>query len=323
MTLRSTLGNTVLALALVFSTASSIAQGFPSKTIRIVVPFPPGAVDLMARYLCEKFPQSLGQPCVVENKPGAGAIIGIDFVAKAEPDGHTLLLAPNNLSILPSLYSKLPFDAVRDLAPIALVSRTPVMIGGNPSFAPRSFQEFIAYVRGNPGKVNFTSCGLASVQHLAGESLKSLAGLQMTHIPYKGCGPAEVDVLGGQVPVIISNAARFMPQIRAGKLRGYALTGAQRTELAPGYPTVAELGYPGYDFDVWFGLLAPARTPKEIIARLNAETNRVIGLPDVKDRLLSQFYEPIGGTPEKFAEVIRADIERYGKVVREAGIKPE
>ncbi|MBI2317506.1 MAG: tripartite tricarboxylate transporter substrate binding protein [Betaproteobacteria bacterium] len=313
----------VAALALALFTAAAVGQVFPSKPVRIIVPFPPGAVDLMARYLCEKFPQALGQPCLVENKPGAGAIIGIDFVAKAEPDGHTLLLAPNNLSILPSLYAKLPFDAMRDLAPIALVSSTPVMIGAHPSFPPKSFQEFIAYVRDNPGKVNFTSCGLASVQHLAGESLKVLAGLKMTHIPYKGCGPAEVDVLGGQVPVIISNAARFMPQIRAGKLRGYALTGAQRTDLAPGYPTIAELGFPGYEFDVWFGLLAPGRTPKEIIGRLNAEANRVIGLAEVKERLRSQFYEPIGGTPEKFAEVIRADIERYGKVVREAGIKPE
>lgn len=291
--------------------------------MRIIVPFPAGAVDLMARYLCEKFPQFLNQPCVVENKPGAGAIIGMDYVAKAEPDGHTLLLAPNNLPILPSLYPKLPFDAVRDLAPIALVSNTPVMIGGHPSFPPNSFQEFLAYVRENPDKVNFTSCGLASVQHLAGESLKSLAGLRMSHIPYKGCGPAEVDALGGRVPVIISNAARFMPQIRNGKLRGYALTGPQRSDFAPGYPTVAELGFPGFNFDVWFGLLAPGRTPKDIIARLNTETNRVIESPDIRKRLLSGYYQPLGGTPEAFAEVIRADIERYGKVVREAAIKME
>lgn len=311
------------ALVLAFFAAAAIAQPFPSRTMRVIVPLPPGAVDLMARYVCERFLQSFGQPCVVENKAGGGGIIGSDYVAKATPDGHTLLLAGSSLVNLPSLYTRLPFDVVRDFAPIALVSSTPVMIGANASFPPRSFQEFIDYVRDNPGKVNYTSCGIASTQYLAGEALKSRAGLQMTHIPYKGCGPAEVGVLAGQVQVIISNAARFIPHIHAGKLRGYALTSAKRTELARGYPTVAELGFPGYDFDVWFGLLAPARTPKEIIARLNAETNRAIELPDVKERLLSQFYEPLGGTPEKFAQVIRTDLERYGKLIREAGIKAE
>lgn len=311
------------ALAFALAPALAWAQAFPSKTIRIVVPFPPGAVDLMARYLCEKFPQSMGQPCVVENKPGAGSVIGLDYVAKSDPDGHTLVLSPNNLPILPSLYAKLPFDPVRDLAPVALVSRSPVMLGANPAFPPKSFTEFLAYVKANPGKVNYTSCGLASVQHLAGESLKAAAGLDMSHIPYKGCGPAEVDVLGGQVPVIVSNAARFMPQIKAGRLRGYALTGAQRSDFAPGYPTVAESGYPGYEFDVWFGLLAPGRTPREIVARLNAETNKVLAMPDVRERLLGGFYEPINSTPESFAAVIRGDMERYGKVVREAGIRPE
>jgi tripartite-type tricarboxylate transporter receptor subunit TctC len=312
------------ALAIAFAPLVALAQAFPTKTVRIVVPFPPGAVDLMARYLCEKFPQSLGQPCVVENRPGAGSIIGLDFVAKAEPDGHTLVLSPNNLPILPALYgAKLPFDALNDLAPIALVSRTPVMLGAHPAFPPKSFAEFIAYVKANPGKVSYTSCGLASVQHLAGEALKAMAGLDMAHIPYKGCGPAEVDVLGGQVPVIFSNAARFMPQIRAGKLRGYALTGAQRTDFAPGYATVAESGYPGYDFDVWFGLLAPRRTPEDIVARLNAETNKVLALPDVRERLIAGFYEPIQSTPESFAAVIRGDMERYGRVIRQAGIRAE
>jgi tripartite-type tricarboxylate transporter receptor subunit TctC len=313
----------LVALAFAAAPLLAQAQAFPAKTVRIVVPFPPGAVDLMARYLCEKFPQSLGQPCVVENKPGAASIIGLDSVAKAEPDGHTLVLSPNNLPILPALYAKLPFDALTDLAPVALVSRTPVMLGAHPAFPPKSFAEFIAYVKANPGKVSYTSCGLASVQHLAGEALKAMADLDMAHIPYKGCGPAEVDVLGGQVPVIFSNAARFIPQIRAGKLRGYALTGARRSDFAPGYATIAESGYPGYDFDVWFGLLAPGRTPKEIVARLNAETNKVLTLPDVRERLVSGFYEPIESTPESFAAVIRGDMERYGRVIRQAGIKPE
>lgn len=323
MNLQIAFGRAALMLALVLAGIEAVAQSYPSKTVRIIVPLPPGAVDLMARYLCEKFPQSLGQPCIVENRPGAGGIIGIDFVAKAEPDGHTLLMAPNNLAIIPALYPNAPFDPVKDFAPIALVSSTPVMIGAHSSFPPKSFQEFIAYVKANPGKVNFTSCGLASPQHLAGEILNSMAGMNMIHVPYKGCGPAEIDVLAGRVPVNISNVTRFMPHIRAGKLRGYALGGAKRSQFAPDYPTVGESGFPGYDVEVWFGLLAPGRTPKEIVTRLNAEVNRVLALPDIKERLASQAYEPIGGTPEKFAQAIGSDIERYGKVIREAGIKAD
>jgi len=277
----------------------------------------------MARYVCEKFQQSFRQTCVVENKGGGSGIVGVEYVAKSKPDGHTLLLSGSSLVNLPSLYTRLPFNVLLDFAPIALVSSTPVMIGANVLFEPKSFQEFIDYVKNNPGKVNYTSCGIASTQYLAGEALKALAGLQMAHIPYKGCGPAEVDVLGGQVEVIISNAARFVPHIRAGKLRGYALTGRARTKLVPNYPTVAEFGFPGFDFDVWFGLLAPTGTPLSIIVRLNLEINRAILLPEVKDRLLAHYFEPIGGTPEKFLGVIRTDIERYGNLIREIGIKQE
>jgi len=323
MNLPPVLGRPALFFALAFAAAAAVAQSYPSKPVRIIVPLPPGAVDMTARYLCDKFPQSLGQPCIVENKPGAGSIVGMDYVAKAEPDGHTLVLAANNLPIIPSLYATLPFDVVKDLAPIALVSTIPGMIVAHTSFPAQSFQEFIAYVKANPGKVNYTSCGLASPQHLAGELLNSMAGMQMVHIPYKGCGPAEVDVLAGHVPIFISNIGRSMPLIRAGKVRGYAVTTAQRSRFAPEYPSVSESGFPGYDLDIWFGLLAPGRTPRAIVTRLNAEVNRVLALPDIRDRLLAQAYEPAGGTPEKFAEVIRADLERYGKVIREAGIKVE
>jgi len=323
MKMQITFGRAALMLALVLAGIEAFAQSYPSKTVRIIAPYPAGAVDTTARYLCEKFPQSLGQPCIVENKPGAGGIIGVDYVAKAEPDGHTLVLAANNLPIYPSLYATLPFDVVKDLAPIALVNSIPGMIVAHASFPAQSFQEFIAYVKANPGKVNYTSCGVASPQHLAGELLNSMAGMKMVHIPYKGCGPAEVDVLAGHVPIFISNIGRSMPQIRAGKIRGYAVTSAQRSRFAPEYPTVSESGFPGYDLDVWFGLFAPGRTPKAIVARLNAEVNRVLALPDIRERLLAQANEPVGGTPEKFAEAIRADIERYGKVIREAGIKAD
>jgi tripartite-type tricarboxylate transporter receptor subunit TctC len=311
------------ALAALFCGAPAAAQTFPSKPIRIIAPYTAGgAVDLMSRYLCEKFTASLGQPCVVENKTGAGGMIGIDFVAKSEPDGHTLVVVPNNVSIIPSLYAKVPYDTLKDLAPVALVSNTPIMIGAHPDFPAKSFQELIAYAKANNGKVDFTTCGPASPQHLAGEMLGGLGGFKWTHVPYKGCGDALTAVLGGTVPVFISTVAHFNPQIKSGKLRGYAVLGAERSQFAPDFPTVAESGFPGYNVDVWFGMLAPARTPAPVIARLNAEVNKALQAPDLREKLLQQAYEPLGGTPERLAELIRADMDRYGKVVIDAGIKP-
>lgn len=313
----------LVVFLLALATAAAQAQTFPSRPMRIVAPYAAGgAADLMARYLCERFPQSLGQPCVVENRTGAGGIIGIDAVAKAEPDGHALVVVPNNVAIIPSLYAKVPYD-MKDLAPIALVAGTPVMIGAHPDFPARSFQELIAYARANEGKVNFTSCGTASPQHLAGEMLASQAGIRWTHVPYKGCGDALTAVLGGTVPVFISTVAHFNPQIKAGKLRGYAVLSATRSSFAPDYPTVAESGFPGYEIDLWFGLMGPARTPQPVLARLNAEVNRILQAPDLRAKFASQFYEPLGGTPERFAAAIRSDMERYAKAIREAGIKPE
>ena len=313
----------LVVFLLALATAAAQAQTFPSRPMRIVAPYAAGgAADLMARYLCERFPQSLGQPCVVENRTGAGGIIGIDSVAKAEPDGHALVVVPNNVAIIPSLYARVPYD-MKDLAPIALVAGTPVMIGAHPDFPARSFQELIAYARANEGKVNFTSCGTASPQHLAGEMLASQAGIRWTHVPYKGCGDALTAVLGGTVPVFISTVAHFNPQIKAGKLRGYAVLSAARSSFAPDYPTVAESGFPGYEIDLWFGLMAPARTPQPVLARLNAEVNRILQAPDLRAKFASQFYEPLGGTPERFAAAIRSDMQRYAKAIREAGIKPE
>ena len=309
---------------LAFVSSSVLAQGFPSKPMRIVAPYAAGgAADLMARYLCERFPHSLNQPCVVENRPGAGGIIGFDAVAKAEPDGHTLVVAPNNIGIIPFLYAKVPYDTLKDLAPIGLIAGTPVMIGANPGFPPRSFEELVAYAKANQGKVDFTSCGTASPQHLAGEILAVQAGFKWTHVPYKGCGDAITAVLGGTVPVFISTVAHFNPQIKSGKLRGYAVLSAERSRFAPEYPTVAESGFPGYEIDLWFGLLAPSRTPPAVQARLNAELNRVLQNPEVREKLAGQFYEPLGGTPERFAAAIKRDMERYSKAIQEAGIKQE
>ncbi|HTO47088.1 MAG TPA: tripartite tricarboxylate transporter substrate binding protein [Burkholderiales bacterium] len=303
------------------------AQSFPAKPIRIIAPYTAGgAADLLSRFLCEKFPAAMGEPCVVENKPGAGGIIGFDLAAKSEPDGHTLVMAPNNLAIipvLPSLYPNVPYDTLKDLAPIALVASTPIMVGAHPAFPAQSFPELIAYARANSGKVNFTTCGPASPQHLAGEMLASRAGFTWIHVPYKGCGDALTAVVGGTVPVFISTVAHFNPQIKSGKLRGFAVLGPTRSQFAPDYPTVAESGFPGYEVNLWFGLLAQGRTPAPVIARLNAEVNKALESPDLREKLRAQSYEPLGGPPERFAEAIRADMERFGKVIRDGGVKME
>ena len=316
-------GAELLLAASVFSTVAG-AQTYPTKPIKMVAPYATGgAADLMARYVCDKFSQQMGQPCVVENRTGAGGMIGVDFVVKSEPDGHTLVMMPNNLPIIPGLYPKVPYDTMRDLSPIAMVSTTPIMIGSHPSVPAKNIQEFIAYVKANEGKVNFTTCGLASPQHLAGEMLAAQGGFKWQHIPYKGCGAAFADVLAGTVPVFISTVAHFAPQIKIGKLRAYAVLGPQRTPLAPEYPTMAESGFPGFQVDVWFGLLAPAKVPAPILARLNTELNKALQSPDLREKLVAGSYEPVGGTPERFAEIIRADIAKYGKVIRDIGIKPE
>lgn len=313
----------IVVLAVSFLALPSWGQTFPTKPVRIVAPYSAGgAVDLMSRHLCERFTATLGQPCIVENRTGAGGMIGFEAVAKADPDGHTLVMAPNNLAIIPLLYSKVAYDTLKDLAPVAMVSSTPIMIGAHPSFPAQNFAEFVKHARANSGNINYTTCGPASPQHLAGELLASQLGFKWQHVPYKGCAPALADVLGGQVPLFVSTVAHFNPQIKAGKLRGFAVLTPQRSQFAPEYPTVAE-SLPGYYVDLWFGLLAPGRTPPTLIARINDEVNKALKHGELREKLLSQSYEPLGGPPERFAEAIRADMEKFGKVIREAGIKPD
>ncbi len=301
----------------------AVGQSYPGKPIRIIAPYAAGgAVDLMARYMCKEFLASMGQPCLVENRTGAGGMIGFDLVAKSSPDGYTLAMAPNNFSIIPGLYPKVPYDTLNDFVPVAAISRSPVMIGAHAGFPARTFTEFLAYVRGNPGKANFTSCGPASPQHLAGEMLAAQGDFKWTHIPYKGCGDAIADVLAGRVPIFISTVAHFNPQIKQGKMIAYAVLGAQKTEFAPEYPTVSESGFPGYVVEVWFGLVAPSKVPGPVLARLNSEVNKALAQPELRGQLLQGFYEPLGGTPERFGELIRRDIQRFGKVIQDIGLKP-
>jgi len=316
------------ALACVFvsllSPSAAWSQAWPSRTVKIVVPYPAGGgTDVMARFLAQKFSEMWGQPVVVENKGGAGGNIGADQVAKSTPDGYTLVMMPSNLSINPSLFDKTPWDAVKDFSPIGTVATSPIMVGVSAGVPANSIRELIALAKAKPGTLNYISCGGGSPQHIAGEMFNAMAGVQMQHVPYKGCGAAIPDAVAGVVQVLFSTVANMNPHIKSGKLKGFAVAGARRSELVPDVPTVSEAGLPGYNFDVWFGLLAPAKTPRDIILKINRDINTLLAQKDVKERLQGQFYDVLPGTPEQFATLIEKDLVRFGKVIRDVGIKPE
>jgi tripartite-type tricarboxylate transporter receptor subunit TctC len=304
--------------------AAAWSQAWPSKPVKIVVPYPAGGgTDVMARFLAQKFSEMWGQPVVVENKGGAGGNIGADQVAKSAPDGYTLVMMPSNLSINPSLFDKTPWDPVKDFSPIGTVASSPIMVGVSAGVPANSIRELIALAKAKPGTLNYISCGGGSPQHIAGEMFNSMAGVQMQHVPYKGCGAAIPDAVAGVVQVLFSTVANMNPHIKTGKLKGFAVAGARRSELVPDVPTVSEAGLPGYNFDVWFGLLAPAKTPREVIVKINRDINALLAQKDVKERLQGQFYDVMPGTPEQFAALIERDQLRFGKVIRDVGIKPE
>ncbi len=316
------------ALACVFvsllSPSAAWSQAWPSKTVKIVVPYPAGGgTDVMARFLAQKFSEMWGQSVVVENKGGAGGNIGADQVAKSTPDGYTLVMMPSNLSINPSLFDKTPWDAVKDFSPIGTVATSPIMVGVSAGVPANSIRELIALAKAKPGSLNYISCGGGSPQHIAGEMFNAMAGVQMQHVPYKGCGAAIPDAVAGVVQVLFSTVANMNPHIKSGKLKGFAVAGARRSELVPDVPTVSEAGLPGYNFDVWFGLLAPAKTPRDVIVKVNRDINSLLAQKEVKERLQGQFYDVMPGTPEQFATLIEKDLLRFGKVIRDVGIKPE
>ena len=316
------------ALACVFASllapSAAWSQAWPSKTVKIVVPYPAGGgTDVMARFLAQKFSEMWGQPVVVENKGGAGGNIGADQVAKSTPDGYTLVMMPSNLSINPSLFDKTPWDAVKDFSPIGTVATSPIMVGVSAGVPANSIRELIALAKAKPGTLNYISCGGGSPQHIAGEMFNAMAGVQMQHVPYKGCGAAIPDAVAGVVQVLFSTVANMNPHIKSGKLKGFAVAGARRSELVPDVPTVSEAGLPGYNFDVWFGLLAPAKTPRDVIVKINRDINSLLAQKDVKERLQGQFYDVMPGTPEQFATLIEKDLVRFGKVIRDVGIRPE
>jgi len=312
------------ALALSLSALAG-AQDFPSKPIRLIVPFPPGGGnDTVARAIAQQASPALGQPIVVDNRPGAGGIVGAELAAKAPADGYTLFLGGvGSHAVNPNLHSKLPYDPVKDFAPITLLASAPSVLVVNPSVPAHSLAEFTAYARANPGKLNFASNGNGSSAQLAAVMYESMAGVTMVHVPYKGLGPALTDLLSGRVQLMFSSIVAIVPHIQAGRLRALAVTGRKRSALLPELPTIAESGFPGYEAGSWYGILAPAGTPRPIVERLHDELVKALKAPEVSQRLASEGAEVIGSTPEEFAAHIAAEKARMGRALRDAGIPME
>jgi tripartite-type tricarboxylate transporter receptor subunit TctC len=302
-----------------------MAQSWPGKPIRIVIAQAPGsATDVISRVVGNPLAESLGQPIVIDARPGAGGVLGTEVAARSAPDGYTLFMANNSThGSNPAVYAKLPYDAVKDFAPVSFVASVPYVLVVDPKLPVKTVQEFIALVKASPGKMNYASAGNGSTHHFCGELLKSMTGIDIQHIPYKGSGPGIAALLGGEVSMMFSNVADIGSQIKAGKVRPLAVTASRRASLLPEVPTMAEAGLPGFEVTSWFGLLVPAGTPAPIIARLNAETVKVLGRADVKATLAAQGLEVAPSSPEQFAAHIRSEIARFTKIARAAGIKAE
>ncbi len=299
---------------------AAFAQSFPTKPIRIIVPFPAGgATDIFTRLISQKLTENLGQTILVDNRGGASGIIGTEMVVKAPPDGYTWMITATHHAINPSLYKKLPYDTVRDLVALTLVATSPNIVLAHPSLPVNNIKELIALAKAKPGELNFASTGIGGSNHLSGEMFKSMAGIDMVHIPYKGAAPAMNDLLGGQVTLMFDTPAAGLPHIRAGKLKALAVTSAKRTPLCPDIPTVAESGLPGYEALSWFGMYGPAKTPKEIVTRVNAEVVKILHMPEIKKRFADLAAEPVGNSPEEFAAFLKSEMAKWAKVVKECG----
>jgi tripartite-type tricarboxylate transporter receptor subunit TctC len=315
----------LLVLCVLFAGGGSAgADDYPSKPIRLVVPFAAGgAVGAVARVLSTPLSASLGQSVVIDNRGGAGGIIGMDAVAKAPPDGYTLLLAHSGLTYMPGLYRKLPFDPEKDFDGVITAVSGSYALVVNPELPVKSVAELIAYAKANPGKLTYASAGIGSTLHLATEFFKRAAGVDILHVPYKGASQATSDLVGGQVQMMIGPTVAVLPLAQAGKIRALAVASAKRSALAPELPTMMESGVPGFEVTSWYGLAAPAGTPKAIIARLNAEANKTLQTADVIEQFRVQGYEPLGGTPEAINALIKGDVARWTRIIHDAGIKPQ
>jgi tripartite-type tricarboxylate transporter receptor subunit TctC len=312
------------AIALAVLPVAAQAQAFPNKPVKVIVTFPPGGTpDIYGRVLSQELSNLWKQPVVVENKTGASGTIGTDFVAKAAPDGYTLLFAADaSITIAPLLYAKSPYDPVKDLAPIVNAAAGPFVIMANPSFPANNIKELIALAKAQPGKVSYASSGAGGQQHLTMETISSMAGLQMLHIPYKGFGQAVTDVLANQVPLVVGGITASIGHTQSGKLKALGITGTRRSSFFPGVATVAET-LPGFEITAWYGFLAPAGTPREIITKINEDVVAIIKRPEFQARLARDAIDPVANTPEQFAAQIKVDIAMWSKIVKAAGAKLE
>jgi tripartite-type tricarboxylate transporter receptor subunit TctC len=313
----------LLAALAAVPASHATAQSYPAKSVRLIVPFSAGGgADIVARAIAQKLGDALGQQVVVDNRTGAAAIIGTELAAKSAPDGYTLILGqtgPN--SINPTLYDKLPYDALKDFAPITLTTTYPYVLVVHPSIPAKSIKELIALAKARPNQLSFASAGNGGANHLTAELLKTMAGIQMVHVPYKASAPALIDVLGGHVSMMFDPTITAVPHVKLGKLRALGVTSLKRTAIAPELPTVAETGLPGFESIGWHGVLAPAGTAREIIARLNKDIINALRAPDMRARFAEQGAEPVGNTPEEFLEFLKADLAKWAKVIKAAGVR--
>ncbi len=315
----------IVVMAALIATQSVLAQTWPTKPIRLVVPFSAGGnTDIVARLFAQELSKALGQPVIVDNKPGAAGNIGADAVAKSPPDGYTFVMGTvGTHAINASLYKKMPYDTVKDFTPVTLLASVPNVLVIDPALPVKSVKELVAYGKAHPGKLNFASSGVGTSIHLSGEMFRITTGLDMTHVSYKGSPPALTDLMGGQVQLMFDNLPTSLPYIKAGKLRALAVTTAKRVPSLPDVPTMVEAGFPGFETGSWFGVLAPAGTPKEIITKLSTELLRILKTPEMQEKLLQQGAQPVGLGPEDFAAHIKSEMAKWGKVVKESGATAE
>jgi len=315
----------LIATAIALQTMHAAATEFPAKPIRIIAQFTPGtSTDIMARIVASKMSEDWGQQVIVDNRAGAGAVIGTEMGAKAPADGYTLTMAVSSaFGINPTLYAKLPYDAIRDFAPIANLGLTPQTLVANPAAPFKSVKEFVAAAKDKPGQLNFASLGTGSTSHLTMEIFRSVAGITLNHVPFKGSGDAHTALIGGQIPVMFDAIPATQPHIKSGRLRGLGIATLKRSPFLPDLPTIAESGYPKFEAVGWIGIAAPAKTPGPILDKLNAEMNRILAKPDVKEKLDSLAFTPVGGTRAEFAAYIKSEIAKWGKAVKDSGAKAD
>ena len=308
--------------SIVFWTLGAAAQTYPSRPIQMVVPYAPGGVvDFVGRTLGQRLSQQVGQPVVMDNRPGAGGIIGIEYTARSAPDGHTLVLMDPAIVINPSLQEKIPYDVLKDLQTVSVIGSSPLVLVVNPAVPADSMRQLVEYAKANPGKLNFVSAGIGTTPHMAGEMLKLRTGASMQHVPYKGSGPAMADLVGGQVQMGFSSITAALPFMRDGKLRGLATTGAKRSGALPELPTVIEAGYPGFEVDLWLGVFAPANLPAPVLARLNSEVRNALQDPAVRAAFAKVGVEPRGTSVEEGAAFVRDEFQKWANVVRDGKLK--